>query len=159
MTDSQASASQERSDRQEDFGVALVSIGTGVVMALILPHPPASFGLWNTVVGITFLCLLQAYIPRPAAARTLCAAYAATWAITLISIFGVLLDGVLDPTHAFAIPGLPVSQIDLALFVLWGLIFGLRFLSLTRPNRGHRVSPSPSSNRAPEPNPPSSPVE
>lgn len=154
MAADQPSTSQEKKDHREDFQVALVIIGAGVVMGLMLLQHPASFSLWNTVVGIIFLCLLQAYVPRPASARALCAAYAATWASTVITIFGVLLEGLFVPPRGLSnFEGFPVNLFDLVLFVLWGVIFGIRFLSLTRPGRDRKASPSQIGAGAPEPNP------
>jgi hypothetical protein len=81
--------------------VALAIIGAGVANAIALLAISTPFTLWNTIVGITILCILFAYSPAPTANTRLFVAYAAVWSFSFLSsvgiFFNVLFELILGP--------------------------------------------------------------
>jgi hypothetical protein len=72
--------------------VALAIIGAGLANAIALLAITGPFTLWNTIVGIMILCILQAYAPAPTSSSRLNLAYAATWAISFLTAVGVVFN-------------------------------------------------------------------
>src|SRR5689334_15330298 len=83
-----------------DFQAALAIIGAGVANAITLAQLDSPFNLWNSMVGIIVLFILQAFPPVPMAGRKtrqphlmwLGVAYAAVWSISLLSAAGVIFN-------------------------------------------------------------------
>jgi hypothetical protein len=72
--------------------VALAIIGAGLANAIALVLFDGALNLWNTIVGIIILCILQAYAPAPTSSSRLNIAYAATWSISLLATVGVVFN-------------------------------------------------------------------
>ncbi|GCE20585.1 hypothetical protein [Dictyobacter kobayashii] len=64
--------------------VAFAIIGAGLANAIALVALTTPFTLWNTIVSIIILCILQAYAPALDSSRRLNRAYAATWSISFL---------------------------------------------------------------------------
>ena len=72
--------------------VALAIIGAGLANAIALVLFDGALNLWNTIVGIIILCILQAYAPAPGSSRRLNLAYAATWSISFLAAIGIVFN-------------------------------------------------------------------
>jgi hypothetical protein len=125
--------------------VALAIIGAGIANAVTLLQIKDPFSLWNTMVGIILLCILHAYAPDSSAPRGLNVAYAATWSFTLLTTCGVLFDAIFGRFHpGYGSGWFPLNGYDISFFVLWAIIFGLRFFAFSflsrRGSRGQNTS-------------------
>ncbi len=100
MSKDQQQVSQGNKDETYDFQSALAIIGAGLANAITLLQINGPLTLWNTIVGIIILLILQAYPPapsldpRPKSPRGpyLNLAYAAVWSISFLTTFGVVLS-------------------------------------------------------------------
>ncbi len=97
------------------------------------------------MVGIILLCILHAYAPDSSAPRGLNVAYAATWSFTLLTTCGVLFDAIFGRFHpGYGSGWFPWNVYDISFFVLWAIIFGLRFFAFSflsrRGARGQNTS-------------------
>ncbi len=118
---------QSQIDRVLANAIALVALSTPLT-------------LWNTIVGIIILCILQAYAPAPGSSRRLNLAYAATWSISFLATLGIVFNMIFrlfggsfpdtDPTIPFTpFPEYkpntftPFNAYDVSFFLVWLAIF------------------------------------
>jgi hypothetical protein len=139
-----------------DFPTASAIIGAGVANAITLATLDSPFTLWNSMVGIIILLILQAFPPVPLAQRQanqphllwLGVAYAAVWSISLLTAVGVVFnmlfaafggvfpDYTVTPFNPF--PGehhgvyTPFNSYDVWFFIMWLGIFALYYVLVVR---------------------------
>lgn len=130
--------SVNQQSRLYDQPVALAIIGAGIANAVGITQASGPFSLWNTMVGIIILCILQAYKPAPSAHRPLNIAYAATWSFTLLTTCGILFEAILTVFRINPLPDngfYPFNGHDIVFFAIWVLFFAFRLTLFNQPRR------------------------
>jgi len=147
--------------------VALAIIGAGLANAIALVALSTPLTLWNTIVGIIILCILQAYAPAPGSSRRLNLAYAATWSISFLATLGIVFNMIFrlfggsfpdtDPTIPFTpFPEYkpntftPFNAYDVSFFLVWLAIF-LIYFNFFSPGRSKSRAKSAPAQEQPKP--------
>ena len=147
--------------------VALAIIGAGLANAIALVALSTPLTLWNTIVGIIILCILQAYAPAPGSSRRLNLAYAATWSISFLATLGIVFNMIFrlfggsfpdtDPTIPFTpFPEYklntftPLNAYDVSFFLVWLAIF-LIYFNFFSPGRSKSRAKSAPAQEQPKP--------
>jgi hypothetical protein len=149
--------------------VALAIVGAGLANAIALVALTTPFTLWNTIVGVIILCILQAYAPAPDSSRRLNLAYAATWSISFLATLGIVFNMIFrlfggsfpdtDPKIPFTpFPEYkpntftPFNAYDVSFFLVWLAIF-LIYFNFFSPGRSKSRAKTASPQEQPKPIP------